>query len=165
MNNEMFSRCWHHEKCRVQHLRGRAISLSSWCSHQRTVESISTTCSPSLVHHGDQGMGWCRELVGPRGFMKMKIRSPSAYKCSFILVMYLRHHAGHNNNVLPLSSSIYGRKLISSTQEQKNENTHILTVWIRSPLSTLPATKSTQYTASECPRMSVLIFSVFKSHI
>ena len=126
VNNRMFIQCWHHEECGVEHLRGRA---SLWCSHQRAIESTSTTCSPLIVHQGDEGVGWCCEL---RYTALPRTNTASSYSCT----EYLRHHPGHNNNVLPLSPSIYTRKLISSTQEQKNESTHILIVWSYTRLAT-----------------------------
>ena len=78
----------------------------------------------------------------------------------------LRHHAGHKYNVLPLSPSIYTRKLISSTQEQKNVNTHIWIVWSYTPLTTSSPTKSTQYISSVCPgRVSLNLTSSTPTHI
>lgn len=43
--------------------------------------------------------------------------------------------------------------------------THILTVRSRPPLTSLSATKSTQYTSSVCPGRSVLILYVLRSQI
>ena len=78
----------------------------------------------------------------------------------------LRHHAGHKYNVLPLSPSIYTRKLISSTQEQKNVNTHIWIVWSYTPLTTSSPTKFTQYISSVCPgRVSLNLTSSTPTHI
>ena len=64
--NKLFIRCQHQEERCVEHLRGPAISLS--CGVHANHLFKATTCSPLFVHHGDLGMGWCCELVEPRGF-------------------------------------------------------------------------------------------------
>ena len=138
-----------------------------WCSCQQT---ISTTCSPLFIHHGDWDLGWCGQ--------DQRVQEDEDIWPFHIQVQLYSTHVPSTDGITQCTTIhlfqfdvvpqlfIYLQKCISCMQEeQKNENMHILTVQTHPSLTTLLATKSTQYTSSVCPRRSALILYVFKSNI